>query len=1083
MSRTRQAAIAAVFCCMLLPVSVFAQVFTEDFTTLEYCDIGNTSAWWDTTVGEVKLPLFVMTAVGSLDTGGSTQGIVVAADVVYTSDHNNGLQAIDVSDPTNPVSLGGCDTDGSAIDLVLAGNIAYVANLQHDVAVVDISDPANPVKIGTAAAVDAEDVAIAGDHLFVTDGTNGLRVFDVSIPATPVEVGFCPGFDWCRDVKIAGDYAFVADVDSGLGVVDISDPAVPARVARVATVDRALGVDLAGDYAYVADFEAGLQVVDISDPLVPVLVGGTDTPGTAYRVTVDGDNAYVGDRHGGLQWFDVTDPTNPVWVGELPTTSYVWEAAISGCYAYLGNTDSGLRVVEIAEAVMPPQGRTWYDLPTGAGGITVEGNYAYIGMRSYGVYATDISNPLVPTVVSAYDTPGYAGRSVVAGDLLYLADEAAGLCILDISVPTSLTFVSTYDTTSSALDVAVAGDRAYVAFGTLGLIVLDIDDPAAPRFVGSYDTPGSALGVDLAGDIAYVADWNGDLQVIDISVPALPVLVGSLATPGDANDIQVVGDVAYLSADDMGLQVVDVSDPSSPILIGGYDTPNFAQSLAVAGNYLYLPNHAMGMYIFDISDPTSPAYQGLFDTGTYSRGVAVAGDYVFATDYYAGIHTISSFQRLYNSDGDHARSLDFVSGVEPLYDFRMFTTQTGTLDWQYNDGSGWQDVTPDGGWQELTMPIYNLAWRCDLLYQQVTLNPTCTEVRFEWILEYPFLKSVTDIPDDQGGRVRLTIQRSGLDDVDETGTPVSLYTIWRRLDGADARAAVRRADPATNRQLPPSLGDLPLVQWQERWFFRADQRGEMPPGIWEMVGSFGALQQDEYLAEATTLAGSTAGGSVWSIYCLTAHTTTPAVWFASPPDSGYSVDNIAPAVPEGFGVVYGLDNHLTWDPSSTNDFQYFRIYRSTSPGFEPSPDTLIHETVATSWQDELAGGWPYHYLITALDYAGNESEPAAPGTITGQEDTPLPERFALRQNAPNPFNPSTMIRYEVPIGGGVVRLEIFDARGRLVRRLVDGPQPAGCHRIVWRGEDVAGQLVATGIYFCRLRAPGYDGRLKMSLVR
>ncbi len=69
---------------------------------------------------------------------------------------------------------------------------------------------------------------------------------------------------------------------------------------------------------------------------------------------------------------------------------------------------------------------------------------------------------------------------------------------------------------------------------------------------------------------------------------------------------------------------------------------------------------------------------------------------------------------------------------------------------------------------------------------------------------------------------------------------------------------------------------------------------------------------------------------------------------------------------------------------------------------------------------------------------GNESDPASPEPATGVGEPVIPQAFALYQNVPNPFNPETTIRYDVPAGGGKVTLRVFDVSGRLVRTLVDG---------------------------------------------
>jgi predicted GH43/DUF377 family glycosyl hydrolase len=89
----------------------------------------------------------------------------------------------------------------------------------------------------------------------------------------------------------------------------------------------------------------------------------------------------------------------------------------------------------------------------------------------------------------------------------------------------------------------------------------------------------------------------------------------------------------------------------------------------------------------------------------------------------------------------------------------------------------------------------------------------------------------------------------------------------------------------------------------------------------------------------------------------------------------------------------------------------------------------------------------------------------------------------LQQNRPNPFNPTTLIAYETP-RAGTARIDVYDADGALVRRLVDGPVSAGAHSTSWDGTDAHGRRVASGVYFYRYV---FDGEIvrtrKMTVVK
>jgi hypothetical protein len=117
-------------------------------------------------------------------------------------------------------------------------------------------------------------------------------------------------------------------------------------------------------------------------------------------------------------------------------------------------------------------------------------------------------------------------------------------------------------------------------------------------------------------------------------------------------------------------------------------------------------------------------------------------------------------------------------------------------------------------------------------------------------------------------------------------------------------------------------------------------------------------------------------------------------------------------------------------------------------------------------------------LETALSF-----ESLLTNTGTSAVEPPPPETFALYQNFPNPFNPSTSIPFDVPFAGAVVTLRIYDVNGRLVRTLVNGEQSAGQKLVAWDGRNETGDPVATGIYLYHLTGPGFAQTRKMIMLK
>jgi hypothetical protein len=91
-------------------------------------------------------------------------------------------------------------------------------------------------------------------------------------------------------------------------------------------------------------------------------------------------------------------------------------------------------------------------------------------------------------------------------------------------------------------------------------------------------------------------------------------------------------------------------------------------------------------------------------------------------------------------------------------------------------------------------------------------------------------------------------------------------------------------------------------------------------------------------------------------------------------------------------------------------------------------------------------------------------------------------RFTLHPNVPNPFNPSTRIRFELATAGPA-RLVAYDVGGRIVRTLVDAPLAAGAHAATWDGTDAGGRPAASGVYLLRLESAGRSAVRRVALVR
>ena len=94
----------------------------------------------------------------------------------------------------------------------------------------------------------------------------------------------------------------------------------------------------------------------------------------------------------------------------------------------------------------------------------------------------------------------------------------------------------------------------------------------------------------------------------------------------------------------------------------------------------------------------------------------------------------------------------------------------------------------------------------------------------------------------------------------------------------------------------------------------------------------------------------------------------------------------------------------------------------------------------------------------------------------------LPAEFQLRDNFPNPFNPSTIITYDLAVNG-FVDLSIYNVVGKKVKTIVNQNETAGRKITTWYGRDDAGNALSAGMYFYRLTAGGKVFTKKMVLMK
>jgi hypothetical protein len=195
----------------------------------------------------------------------------------------------------------------------------------------------------------------------------------------------------------------------------------------------------------------------------------------------------------------------------------------------------------------------------------------------------------------------------------------------------------------------------------------------------------------------------------------------------------------------------------------------------------------------------------------------------------------------------------------------------------------------------------------------------------------------------------------------------------------------------------------------------------------------------------------------------------------------------APAPPTGLQVLRLTSpnrNALSWNASPAPDASFFAVYRGATSNFVPSAANYLGQVAAaTPAFSDFAGSATDWYRIGVVDQSGAASGFSIAVQPSATDVPPVvPDRWALHPNQPNPFNPTTVLRYDL-VQSASVRLVVYDPAGRIVIRLVDGVRPAGSHTATWDGRDQSGHAVGSGVYIARLETDSFAATRKMILVR
>lgn len=982
------------------------------------------------------------------------------------------------------------------------------------------------------------DVAVSGTAGFIADEDDGVHRIDIDqasgtfMEQTHINTLHftAPTYDHAYGITVSGGRAYVASGIDGLKIFNANDLTLDGASAMIQTPGDARKVAVAGNYAYVADGPGqagggGIQVIDL-DPTSPTyrtivgsftnfIAAGTSGNHNAWDVGVAGNRAYVAVQQKGLWIVDITTPTAPVYVDYVSMAGEVYGVAVDvlGRYAYLSDGLDGLRIVDVDPASANYKSIWTYQVAGAeARDAWVTGDYAYVAYGTAGFRIVNISTPSTPLQAGYMDTGHDAYAVALQGNKAYVADNEDGLYMFsnDLSMPTY--FVSggadasgdpwgnvLGNPTGRSIPVVIQtilmhgedtiqpGDEIGIFDGDLlvGAAVYTGSDVTQITVWLYYEDPYTAVTLEgaLDGNNMIFRVWNkstGD------ELPGFPTYApGSDGTFSDTRLLTVVALLETwqlshfpLDVDPTGqyqqiLILDDISINGVPIVPGdeigvfdGLTCVGAAEYASPVTIIVWLETHLPGAVrgnpityqIWDESDPASSPYAA---RATYDDGT---NDKTFGDDLLT-VTKLEAFTSLTQTIMLRQNQLNLISfNINPVDDaHKNISAMLGTV-------SGLQVCQDDQGQYYIPgrTPVINQIGVVDLTdgyqvyYDHVavqyaindgfiltpgTLDFTSTQF---YMIGNPYQNPHYALD------VFAALQSAGILVVlqdDDGKVWIPQYLINTIDDDNDA-------DP-TDDGLRPGKGYQIYVSQATAFPFPAEAGlravGKIIPPLAQAQVTPEQVETDpeHYTFKKTGLA---------YVVVITGSET--------PMLPGDEIGLFAGDLCVGAGVFAGEF------PMAVPAWEAFRIDGTEIPGFKKGQPISLRV-----WSD--AEGKEYDIPAVFKNQTGS-SFGHGPMSVLSigafERSEAVPTTFELGRNYPNPFNPETMIPYQLP-EASQMKLIVYNAMGQRIRTLIDEKKEAGWYTIKWDGCDEKGIPVSSGIYIVRMRAGRFVKNQKMMFIR
>lgn len=592
----------------------------------------------------------------------------------------------------------------------------------------------------------------------------------------------------------------------------------------------------------------------------------------------------------------------------------------------------------------------------------------------------------------------------------------------------------------------------------------------------SINRPAVIIGIAAAGDMVFVSARDNTYRLVDVSDPGSPVETASVGVEENLGRIQVVGNRLYATIGGGMVGYYDISDPAAPSLIasvGPLEEFFSPGGIHVEGDLLYvhagstIVGGADELLIYDISDEENPEWVETISPGFEIFDFAVSGNSVYLAGGLFGLQK-------YTLDDNHSAELTSSIGG------------TGNLSSFVHHGETAYVVTSDSSLFAVDISNYHNPVTLARLHVGSAGNLSFFNDE-TLVLTTGFGFELIDISDPADIAILSTYEseEQEMTHVHAAVRGENIFLFKTHSSRQTRIEVINASDPANPDQISlfrdQSFSSTPLFPLIYGDYLLAVHRafgGNLerydisdPENI-SFIGdrNIASLQHQQIIGNY--LAGINQSNILfYDLSELPNVTEVASVSLSNNPRGLVMLDETR-AITGMFESRAENSNLLRLDLSDLDNIETEAIF---------SFEMFWPDFIYLAENSELLGGNADVAITGRISSPGfyiySMESPEPTSAIDEMISGDLPSEILLKANYPNPFNPSTNIRFHLPESTDI-RLTVYDVTGRLVAEIANGVYSAGTHQVVFDGSGLAG-----GIYLYRLQTPSQAISRKMTILK